>query len=440
VVNSVHAVQADFWQSLLPPPRDVIKIARSGTFTDNMKLPVHRWFRYSAGFSAQWVADTIRARGYKDKRRNNILDPFCGSGTTLIEAAKSGADATGFEPHPFIFKIARCKTERPVDAAQLYLAAEEVLHIAERIKKDRPNHPSCLIQKCYAPENLARLESLRDAYFEKSSQVMSEGTKNLLWLAITCILRECSGVGTAQWQYLLPNRQKAKVSDPWAAFKNRISMFCRDMREMQDFPCGRMQVIETDARNPACAGAFNLVITSPPYPNNYDYADATRLEMMFWQDIESWGGLHDAVRQYLMRSCSQHAAKERLRLDDLLQDVAIDSIKAELEAVCTRLDHVRHDRGGKKTYHTMVAAYFADMARVFLSLRRLTTQDAAMAFVIGDSAPYGVYVPVEKWLGTLAVAAGFEKFRFEKIRDRNIKWKNRKHTVPLKEGILWIEA
>jgi len=62
-----------------------------------------------------------------------------------------------------------------------------------------------------------------------------------------------------------------------------------------------------------------------------------------------------------------------------------------------------------------------------------------MAFVIGDSAPYGIYVPVEKWLGTLAVAAGFGKFRFEKIRDRNTKWKNRKHSVPLKEGILWIE-
>jgi hypothetical protein len=47
---------------------------------------------------------------------------------------------------------------------------------------------------------------------------------------------------------------------------------------------------------------------------------------------------------------------------------------------------------------------------------------------------------VDVWLGELAVAAGFKSYSFEKIRDRNIKWKNRKHRVPLKEGRLWIEG
>jgi hypothetical protein len=36
-----------------------VKADTSSTFTDNMKLPVHRWFRYSAGFSAQWVESVI---------------------------------------------------------------------------------------------------------------------------------------------------------------------------------------------------------------------------------------------------------------------------------------------------------------------------------------------------------------------------------------------
>jgi hypothetical protein len=44
------------------------------------------------------------------------------------------------------------------------------------------------------------------------------------------------------------------------------------------------------------------------------------------------------------------------------------------------------------------------------------------------------------WMGRLAVAAGFADFRFEKLRDRNIKWKNRKHRVPLSEGRLWISG
>jgi hypothetical protein len=61
-------------------------------------------------------------------------------------------------------------------------------------------------------------------------------------------------------------------------------------------------------------------------------------------------------------------------------------------------------------------------------------------FVIGDSAPYGVYVPCDKWLAELALAAGFKDPQFIKLRDRNTKWKNRKHTVPLKEGILTVRG
>src|SRR6476620_12254037 len=50
----------------------------------------------------------------------------------------------------------------------------------------------------------------------------------------------------------------------------------------------------------------DLIITSPPYANNYDYADATRLEMCFAGEIQGWGELQNAVRRYLVRSCSQH--------------------------------------------------------------------------------------------------------------------------------------
>lgn len=88
----------------------------------------------------------------------------------------------------------------------------------------------------------------------------------------------------------------------------------------------------------------------------------------------------------------------------------------------------------------MIAAYFHDLAKVFHSLRKVTEDGCKMCFVIGDSAPYGIYVPVDRWLGELAVNAGFQDFSFEKLRDRNIKWKNRKHNVPLKEGRLWING
>jgi hypothetical protein len=162
--------------------------------------------------------------------------------------------------------------------------------------------------------------------------------------------------------------------------------------------------------------------------------------MTFWGDVANWSDLQPAVRYRLVRSCSQHAAAERLSLDALLRDDMLEPIRSELEPVCRQLEEVREHKGGKKTYHTMIAAYFADLARVWRTLRQLCRKNSTVCFVIGDSAPYGVYVPVDQWLGALAVANGFKDYRFEKIRDRNVKWKNRKHTVPLKEGRLVVRG
>jgi hypothetical protein len=80
------------------------------------------------------------------------------------------------------------------------------------------------------------------------------------------------------------------------------------------------------------------------------------------------------------------------------------------------------------------------MARVWQALRRACARPCRVCFVIGDSAPYGVPVPVYDWMGKLALAAGFDCWSFDKTRDRNIKWKNRKHRVPLSEGRLWVEG
>jgi DNA modification methylase len=416
-----------------------VRSARSGTFADNMKLPVHRWFRYSAGFSAEWAEKLIEERA-----PSCVLDPFAGSGTALLAAEAAGVPAFGYESHPFVARLARAKTRWDQPAEKLIEAKNDVLKAAsqERAVAAFSTVPD-LLAKCYTPEALQHLFALRNAYrsrVERDDPAISE----LLWLALTSILRACSFVGTAQWQYILPSKRKAKPLDPFAAFEKKVAEMAFDMDVLQRSGYrSDARILLHDARLvPADVprNSVDLVVTSPPYPNNYDYADATRLEMTFWGEIKGWGDLHETVRRFMIRACTHHATAEHLQLDALLADASVDPIRNELTAVCNELAEVRQTKGGKKAYHTMVAAYFCDLSKVFQSLRQVCKTGATLCFVIGDSAPYGVYVPADDWLGRLAIAAGFKSFSFEKLRDRNIKWKNRKHRVPLQEGRLWIEG
>ena len=76
----------------------------STAFGTNMALPVHRWFRYSAGFSGAWAEQVVRETGAR-----RVLDPFAGSGTTVLAAEAAGAEGLGVEAHPFVARVARAK-------------------------------------------------------------------------------------------------------------------------------------------------------------------------------------------------------------------------------------------------------------------------------------------------------------------------------------------
>lgn len=410
----------------------------TSTFADNLSLPIHRWFRYSAGFSAIWARELIERE--KAKGRRTVLDPFAGSGTTVIEGESAGLSSIGIEAHPFVARIARTKLKWRSKASVFRKFADDVLKFATDMGPIKLKDSPKLLNQCFPPEILSRLFSLRAAWNHLHDDTAAS---ELTWLALMAILRECSPVGTAQWQYVLPNKSKARSLDPFTAFANKVALFAADMEKRQGFTNGfQADIRQEDARNCQSIpdGWADLVVTSPPYANNYDYADATRLEMTFAGEINGWGDLQQTVRQYLIRSCSQHVAPIASQTQEILDSALLRPIHTEISEVCRQLAIEREQHGGKKTYHTMVAAYFSDMASMWVSLRRVTSTGALVCFVIGDSAPYGIYVPVERWLGTLAVAAGFRSFSFEKTRDRNIKWKNRKHRVPLHEGRLWVEG
>ena len=408
----------------------IVEEKNSSTFVDNMSLSIHKWCRYTAGFSAAWVNQLIRQE--KANGRTRIIDPFAGSGTVLLESEFENVESIGIEAHTYIYKIANVKLSWNYSPDKFKAGALSLLKQAKSKIIIKTKFPK-LITNCYPLEIIQKLEALKQTWFEQEQE---EEIKNFNWFIITSILRTTSPVGTAQWQYIQPKKSKSKVLEPFTAFELKVNEMFIDMRRVQSRVMNKNTalIFNEDARDiksiPKNWG--DLVITSPPYANNYDYADAMRLEMTFWGDIDGWGDLQDNVRKNLIRACTQHVSKLDNEIDKILSDPKLNPIQSELMEVYETLKVERLKHGGKKHYHLMIAAYFKDLAEVFHSLRRVTTNNCLMCFVIGDSALYGIYVPVDKWLGELSLSAGFDNYSFEKLRDRNIKWKNRKHTVRFK--------
>jgi hypothetical protein len=77
------------------------------------------------------------------------------------------------------------------------------------------------------------------------------------------------------------------------------------------------------------------------------------------------------------------------------------------------------------------------MFRVLIEMRRVLKKGSKAYLILGDSAPYGVYIPTTQYLGEIAQSVGFGDYQIYKIRERGHKWKIKtRHNVELSENLL----
>ena len=171
-----------------------------GTFVDNMNLPVHRWYRYSAGFGGGWAEEVISREAGNPEAL--VLDPFAGSGTALIAAEQCGIDSWGIDSHPFVARVAKAKLAYRSSPVEFLERAARVLDGAKRRTPSLGSYAP-LIRRCYSDASLEQLDCLRNEIDTSSDD--SESSL-LVWMTLVSILRSTSQVGTANWQYLLPKR------------------------------------------------------------------------------------------------------------------------------------------------------------------------------------------------------------------------------------------
>ena len=415
-----------------------------GSFKDSLKAPIHRWFAYPAGYSHKLVESVFDR--YDIGVGGLVADPFLGTGTTSIVAKFRGVNSVGFEPHPYVCLVARTKLMSDLDPADLWSAMYSVLDRADATHVhpfELGVYPE-LVYKCFTEPVLSKLTAIRN-----SIQDITDGdVSSFFELALAKTLRRVTTAG-AGWPYIAPSPHARRTvqRSPVDEFQRAVADMIEDLRHLHSLnlpPSEHSVINEGSAEMPRYVddATIDLIITSPPYLNNYDYADRTRLETYFLGMYKSWADITHNVRRRLMVSATTQIATGSMEYLTSLPTISeqLPETHEYLAPKISRLSEFRQAKAGRKTYDIMVAGYFEDMLPIMRASYDALKPGARFVMVVGDSAPYGVHIETEHAIGVMATEVGFADFDVEMIRERGTKWKGntQRHSVPLKESILTI--
>lgn len=430
--------------------REVVNLSRLPSFADALSEPVHRWYRYPAGFSPKAVEAALEI--YDLKRNDIVLDPFAGAGTTQVVCKIKGINSIGLEAHPLVYDIASTKLDWNYDAAEL----ESLDDLIESLDSLHLVHDRHIIEKfpqlvldCFEYNDLMELVALQQYIL---SSCLSNRTKKLAELALVSILRKVA-IAETGWSYVLPKRRKKGIAkNATQQLKAQLQCMKKDIFALKDIlVLGDTNILCDDSRYMSDMESLkdyqdriDLTFTSPPYLNNYDYADRMRLEMYFLGLASCWSDITNKARMPLVVSCTTQVKRNDRSIADILGSGTMRAVSVitDIERICATLSNSRRRPNGKlgKNYDVVVARYFEDMVKVFQGLRVLHKKDSRVIMILGDSAPYGVYVDTSALLGRIALDTGFVSCNTVTLRTRGNKWNSngRRHFVPLSEKLLII--
>jgi SAM-dependent methyltransferase len=383
---------------------------------------VHDWYRTVWGYSDHLVGRLLDEFASGSKVR--VLDPFCGTGTTLVESMKRGHDSVGVDANPASCFASRVKTNWG-------LAPERLLGLLEPLRDGF--HANLLLEEYRADPTYQYLISTgmvaRGWISEnplKKSLCLKAAIRTLraswhyrqaLTLALLdTVVRTAANIRFGPELYC--GKKKADV-DVLGGFEMRVRKIAADLAIARPSRIATARVIQGDAR--ACdelksafgPAKFSLVICSPPYPAEHDYTRNSRLELAFLEYVLSLDALR-GIKRSMVRSHTKG-----IYVLDSDSDFVAD--EASLRGIVSEIDLKALDKtyGFARLYSKVATEYFGGMKRHLKSMGGILKKGAILAYVVGDQSSY-LQVPIRTAtiLGGIAESTGYRVLETRHWRDR----------------------
>lgn len=414
-----------------------------GSFKDNSKSPIHNWYKFTAGFSHRFVDEIILAENLKRKKDSQIFDPFAGCGTTLVSSQKVGIPAVGNEGQEFMYDVIRAKLNWKLDGTEfknyLQFIKEEMTDGLNDFDND--NTPHDLLKSLYTEDTLAKLYLIKKAILSMTSWKY----KLFFKLALSQTLHKVS-IHPIAVPYISRNKTLSHTGKPWEYFESiSRQMFTDTIAYFDRSKTSKIHLQDSRrANNQIEDGACNLCITSPPYLNNLDYGEVSKVHSHFFEITDNWNDITKKVRKKLVTGATTHYSESEFILEEFKKSefyLTNTVIADELIQTTLKIKASAKEKSGKKSFDILTLLYFQDMFDVLKEIRRVVRRRNNSYLILGDSAPYGIHVNTTELLGRISQNIGFSTFNIHKIRTRGTKWKSLKHrhSLELSENVLVIK-
>jgi len=427
-------------------------------------LPIHGWYRFVLSYPPHLVRKYIAA--FELDAAHLVLDPFCGTGTTLVEAKKHRVPSVGCDAHPFATMVSRVKTNWGLDATQLREIFKRILRCARKVTSEHglpaigfeavmfqekatmspngfrltPDEEKLLPTGFLSRRPLVRLLMLRDE-IEQQCEEQPQSVREFFLVALGHVI--ANGAGNFAFGPEIYRTKPKPDYDVLGHFARHADLMIREITSIQatGFAGVPSQVFADDARKLSCIPEeISAVITSPPYPNEKDYTRTTRVESILLGLVTDKLSLR-GVKESLLRSNTRNIFIADKDGDEVAEFTSIQKVCRDIER---RRIELEKDSGFERLYHRVVSHYFGGMRRHLRALRPKLRRRAKLAYVVGDQLSF-LMVPVAtaKLLAEVAAAEGYKTIGCELWRERiGTKVKNsttNEKTVRVREEILILQ-
>lgn len=392
----------------------------------------HDWYRFVLSYPPHLVRNYIEEFNLV-RDGGVLLDPFCGTGTSLVEAKLNGVQSIGVEAHPFSAFVSSTKVDWGVSAD---LLEETALSISTLVLDELREHNlddavPCDPSQCSVPLRTLKPELTKLLISKSISDLPLHKTLVLLDSILShrdeVYFRHCLLALASALVFRISNLRfgpevgvgKVKIDVPVvASWLSEVNKIVGDLRQLPDGtqPCAR--VYHADARNITKViqpSSVDFVITSPPYPNEKDYTRVTRLESVLLGFLTSKDDLR-ALKHDLVRSNTRGIYKEDGDGESVIQYPEILEIADSIEK---RRIELGKSSGFERLYAQATRLYFDGMVKHLADLRAVLRPGAHLAYVVGDQASYlQVLIPTGRLLANIAASLGYELVRIDLFRTR----------------------